>query len=59
MNKIIFIFLFIISIFFIVVSDIDCPVCGSSSYFTGTTTLSFGHLLHLYKCANGHEFWIR
>lgn len=37
----------------------NCPIDGSSSYFTGNTKVDSltAKLLYEHKCARGHTFW--
>ena len=39
--------------------NVDCPIDGSSAYFTGTTKVdqATGKLLYEHKCPRGHVFW--
>ena len=44
----------------IAVAQESCPLDDGSMYFTGKTKMmGAGKLFHLYKCPQGHTWWVR
>lgn len=39
-------------------SEVNCPSCSMTMFWTGETTTEWGKMFKLYKCPAGHMYWI-